>query len=61
MKQCDKHDNRPRFGWCDDLGKDPQMILEERDQGDVPVVVIPLPYMSSKIKHKIREFTNGTL
>lgn len=64
-------DNRPRFGWCDEraIDNDPQVIQEKRPKGKTrdfngkvfPVVVIPLPYISSKVKHKIREFTNGTL
>ena len=65
--------NRPRFGWCRSLDLDPQTIFEKRSRlvhgpglapangGPRPVVVIPLPYMSAKIRDKIKEFTNGTI
>lgn len=46
------YDRRPRFGWVDDLDKDPQFIYEVQNKGKErhPVVVIPLPFMSPKMK-----------
>lgn len=55
-------DNRPRFGWCDNLDNEPQKIFEKRFRKTTqPVVVIPLPYVSAKVRRKVREFVNGTL
>jgi hypothetical protein len=57
-------DNRPRFGWTKTMDIEPQVIYEtygKRDPLWRPVVVIPLPYVSAKVKKKVREFTNGTL
>ena len=55
-------DQRPRFGWCTNLDNEPQHIYEKGYQDfRTPVVVIPLPYMSAKMRKKIREFTNGTI
>jgi hypothetical protein len=51
---------RPRFGWTDTLDEDPQYIYEEKsDDHPYPVVVIPLPYMSPKLRRLIREYTNS--
>lgn len=58
-------DNRPRFGFCWCLDNDPQQIREHTALGDkihsrvnrVSVAVIPLPFMSSKQKAKVRAFT----
>lgn len=61
-KTLDKTDNRPRFGWTDVLDDDPQVIYEKRILGTkIPVAVIPLPFMSAKQRHKVREFTKETL
>lgn len=54
-------DKRPRFGWTDDLDKDPQYIYEKKQKGFTHVVVIPLPFESSKLRRKIREFIKAKL
>lgn len=59
-------DNRPRYGWCNNLDLDPQIILEKRPPKSPtrefrPVVVIPMPYTSDKVRMKIKAFTLGTL
>jgi hypothetical protein len=55
-------DTRPRFGWTSDLDNEPQVIFEEKSlKSEKPVVVIPLPYVSAKLRRKVREFVNGTL
>ena len=60
--KTEKTDNRPRFGWCWNLDNEPQNITEKRVfKAQVPVVVIPLPYASAKVRRKVREFVNGTL
>lgn len=52
-----KVDERPRFGWTDSLDKEPQVIYEKKARGHkTPVVVIPLPFMSAKLRREIREF-----
>lgn len=54
------YDQRPRFGWADDLDKDPQHIREKKSpRYRHPVVVIPLPFMSAKLRKKLREFAKG--
>jgi hypothetical protein len=55
------YDKRPRFGWVDDLDLTPQHVYEEKVEDGHPVAVIPLPYLSSKIRKKILEFVNGTI
>lgn len=54
-----KPDIRPRFGWTEDIDRDPQYVFENRihPEGMKSVVIIPLPFMSPKIKKQIREFT----
>jgi hypothetical protein len=60
MKKEIGYDKRPRFGWCDDLDKQPQKIVENKSPiYSHPVVVIPLPFMSPKTKALFREFTKG--
>ncbi len=58
-------DNRPRFGFCGSIDAEPQQIFERsilvdsyygRDARRC-VAVIPLPFMSAKIKAKVRAFT----
>ena len=49
-----KTDNRPRFGWCGNLGSDPQNIYEKKYDGMRPVVVIPLPFHSAKFRKQLR-------
>ena len=64
MASKQKQDTRPRFGFCWCLDNDPQTIREHTSLGDsilgrvnrVAVAVIPLPFMSSKQKAKIRAF-----
>ena len=59
-----KPDPRPRFGFCWDLDKEPQIVRERTLWGDAnfgrkrrtAVAVIPLPFMSSKQKAKVRAF-----
>jgi hypothetical protein len=55
------YDQRPRFGWSDSLDTDPQILSENRFDKSFPVVVIPLPYQSEKLRRKIRDFVNGTI
>lgn len=53
-------DSRPRFGWCHDLDNDPQIIAESGSpETDQSVAVIPLPFLSLKIKKQVREFTQS--
>jgi hypothetical protein len=48
-------DNRPHFGYCDDLSNEPQIIAEKRRNKDQrEVVVIPLPYHSAKFRMQLR-------
>lgn len=55
-----KEDNRPRFGWCDDLDNEPQFIFEEKaEPSERPVAVIPLPFMSGKRRAIIRKFAKS--
>lgn len=55
-----KTDNRPRFGWCPDLDSIPQEVLEDKIfPNERSVAVIPLPFMSPKMKAKVREFTKS--
>ena len=62
MKKEVGYDKRPRFGWADDLDKDPQHVREVKSpRFSQPVAVIPLPFMSSKVRRKIREFVNGSV
>lgn len=67
-----KIDKRPRFGWTSkrNINLDPQKIYENRDdrflvkspkENIIPVVVIPLPFLSAKMRAKIRAFTNATI
>jgi hypothetical protein len=62
MKKPIGYDKRPRFGWADDLDKDPQFIYEAQNKKKSrhPVAVIPLPFMSAKRRRIIREFTEDT-
>ena len=54
------NDRRPRFGWTDTLDLDPQHIYEDKsDDHPCPVVVIPLPYMSPKLRKLIRGFASS--
>lgn len=54
-------DKRPRFGWCANLDNEPQSVWE----GNAfliepkPVVLIPLPKMTEKMKKLAREFVKG--
>lgn len=58
-------DTRPRFGFCHDLDREPQLIRERAGEGDraygrsrrMAVAVIPMPYLSPKMKRLVREFT----
>lgn len=53
-------DTRPRFGWCDDLDLEPQRVRESRrGKDDISVVVIPLPFHSTKLRKKIKEFAKS--
>jgi hypothetical protein len=61
MKKEIGYDKRPRFGWAEDLDSIPQHVYEDKMEDGHPVVVIPLPYLSPKIRKKINEFTNGTI
>jgi hypothetical protein len=55
-----KPDLRPRFGWTNKLDNDPQQIWEKpSDKSEFPVVVIRLPFMSSKIRKAVREFSKN--
>lgn len=58
MKKEIGYDRRPRFGWSDSLDNDPQFIYESKrgsaGRGAHPVVVIPLPFMSPKLRHAMR-------
>lgn len=59
-----KTDNRPRFGFAQNLDDNPQVVYEKSGglgSNPIPVVVIPLPYVSAKVRKKVREFVNGTL
>lgn len=57
-------DPRPRFGFCWKLDNNPQVIREKPRLGDAihgrinrtAVAVIPLPFMSSKMKARVRAF-----
>jgi hypothetical protein len=62
-KKPAKLDNRPRFGYCRDLDRNPQIITEDSKGVKTArqVAVIPLPYMSPKVRAKVRAFVNGTL
>ena len=44
-----------------DLDYDPQWIYEKKSISFYPVAVIPLPYMSAKVRAKVRKFANGTI
>ena len=56
------YDKSPRFGWTDDLDTDPCYIKEYKGNTFVhPVVVIPLPFMSPKLKKLIRSFTRENI
>ena len=52
-------DNRPRYGWCVDLDKNPQTVREERSYSEQTatknryVVVIPIPYKSSMVRKAV--------
>jgi hypothetical protein len=50
-------DNRPRFGYCDDLDKDPQIVTEKFKGNQRQVALIPLPFQSGKLRKQVREFT----
>jgi hypothetical protein len=50
-------DTRTRFGWAKTLDNEPQRIAEKKSNGAFPVAVIPLPFMSAKIRAEIRGFT----
>lgn len=54
-------DTRPRFGWTDSpLDNDPQVIKENKDNpSSVPVVVIPLPYLSTSLRKQVKLFAKG--
>lgn len=62
-------DPRPRFGFAygHDLDNDPQKIYERTRLGDsiygrinrTAVAVIPLPFMSSKMKARVRAFAKS--
>ena len=57
-------DNQPRFGWSGSLDDDPTIVWEEKDSRmppERPVVVIPLPYNSAKVRAKVRAFVKDTL
>jgi hypothetical protein len=57
-------DNRPRFGWSGGSDDDPTIVWEEKDSRvppERPVAVIPLPYISEKVRAKVRAFVDGTL
>jgi len=62
-----KIDNRPRFGWAHTLDNDPQIIYENPDkwiaddQESFPVAIVPLPYMSGKLRQKVRNFIKKQL
>lgn len=63
-----KPDNRPRFGWCDDLDNEPNIVREKKRgrllssfsmraasvNQDRHVAVIPLPFSSAKMRAKVR-------
>jgi hypothetical protein len=55
------YDKRVRFGWTDDFDLEPQLIREMKIKGlaEHPVAVIPLPFMSAKIRQKIRNALKG--
>jgi hypothetical protein len=54
------YDKRIRFGWCDDLDNDPQRISEKReDPIQHPVAVVPMPFMSAKMRAKINKHLKG--
>ena len=56
MKKKIGYARRPRFGWCDDLDNDPQIIWEKKGpNANMPVVLIPLMFMSPKLKKQFRE------
>ncbi len=62
MKKEIGYDKRIRFGWTDDLDKDPQRIFENKGAPGMhvhPVAVVPMPFMSSKMRAKIREHLKG--
>lgn len=60
-------DPRPRFGFCWTLDTEPQVIREKVCYGDsmhgrkrrTAVAVIPLPFMSSKMKARVRAFAKS--
>lgn len=56
-----KPDNRPRFGYCHDLDSQPQICWETKIAGGTPIVVIPVPFNSTKVRQKVRNFTKEFL
>jgi hypothetical protein len=52
-------DRRPRDGWTNDLDATPMFIREKKVEtlGYVhPVMVVPLPFMSPKMRVAVRKF-----
>jgi hypothetical protein len=55
-------DKRPRFGWANSLDNDPQIIAEKKLRNDYfPVAVIPLAFMSAKMRDKVRKLAKEYL
>lgn len=59
MKKEIGYDKRIRFGWCDNLDLDPQYIHETKQKDMHPVAVVPMPFMSAKMRQKIKECLRG--
>jgi len=54
------YDKRARFGWTNSFDQDPVWILEEKTKmAKHPTVVIPLPFISPKLRNSVREFTKS--
>lgn len=72
-KQPPMPDMRPHFGWCWDLDADPQLVYDSRESCRIdalannslipswPVVVIPLPFMSARMKQRVLKFVKEQL
>lgn len=60
-----KPDNRPRFGFCQNLDAEPQKITEKVNGPSLdsvrifPVAVIPLPGNSRATQKRVRDFVRS--
>ena len=53
-------DHRVRFGWCDDVDADPQVVAEHKQNNeDVYVAMMPLPKNSGRLRAQMRKVSQS--